>query len=314
MQQSGASKKTINPSAYIALADALRAVYWNKAHFEGYVRGMLQDYSELLARLDFNKTKKETAWQLVNLLRTNEGRYLDVAVALMLDIAAMDRFPNLEQQPDGADMVATAVAAVTELRRWTGKQQELIKEHEEHAAAIAESAKTAQSNRAFAEAHEDLKQRFFLMHSATDPHKRGTQFEGFINELFGLYDLDPRASYILEHEQIDGSFIYDTDHYVLEAKWWNKAIGRPLLDVFKTNIERKGKNTLGLYISMSGYTSDALAVYGYSTPFIAVDGSDFMAVLEQRIRLDELIARKRKHASQTGHCFLPVSDIFSGLE
>ncbi|GAA3140404.1 restriction endonuclease [Streptomyces echinatus] len=106
------------------------------------------------------------------------------------------------------------------------------------------------------------------------------------------------------------------DHYVLEAKWWKDAIGRPLLDVFKANIERKGKNTVGLYISMSGFTSDALDsyaldVYAYSTPLITMDGLDFMAVLDQRIRLDELMRRKTRHASETGHCSLPVAKIFS---
>ncbi|MFF0568445.1 restriction endonuclease [Streptomyces sp. NPDC004041] len=312
--QQGARNKKINPSAYNALAYALWRVIWNKDEFERYVRGMLQDHSELLARLDFGRTKRETAGELVDLLRANEARYLDVTVALMLDIAGMDRFPNLERQVDGAEKVALAEAAVAELRRWTGKQQEIIKEHEEHAASIAESAKQAQAIRAFTEAHEDLKQRFLVMHSATDKHQRGRDFEGFINEVFALYDLEPRASYSLEYEQIDGAFSLDTDHYVLEAKWWAERIGRPLLDIFKANIERKGKNTLGLYVSMSGFTSDALDVYAYSTPFITMDGGDFMAVLEQRIRLDELMRRKKRHASETGHCYLPVSKIFSESE
>ncbi len=152
------------------------------------------------------------------------------------------------------------------------------------------------------------------MHSSADPHSRGTEFEGFINRLFGLYDLEPRASYNLAHEQIDGAFSFDTDHYVLEAKWWNKPIGRPLLDIFKANIERKAKNTLGLYVSMSSFTADALAVYSFSTPFITMDGLDFMAVLDQRIRLDDLIARKKRHASETGHCYLPVVEIFKEAE
>jgi hypothetical protein len=314
VQEFSSRKKSINPNAYNALADALTVIFWNKPPFERYLRGMLKDYSELLATLDFKATKREAAGRLTNLLHANEDRYLDVTVALMLDIAGMDRFPNLEQQVDGVDMVAKAEAAVSELRRWTSKQQEAIKEHEAHAVTIAESAKKAQQVRLFNDDHEELKQAFFLMHAATDPHKRGIDFEGFINKLFRLYDLEPRASYSLEHEQIDGAFSFDTDHYVLEAKWWKGAIGRPLLDVFKTNIERKGKNTLGLYISMSGFTSDALEMYGYSTPFIAMDGGDFMAVLEQRIRLDDLIARKKRHASETGHCFLPVSKIFSGTE
>ncbi|MEU3375479.1 restriction endonuclease [Streptomyces sp. NPDC006660] len=314
MQQDGARNKTIPASAYNALAYALWRVIWNKDDFERYVRGMLRDHSELLARLDFGRTKRETSGELVNLLQASEARYLDVSVALMLDIAGMDRFPNLERQVDSTEKVALAEAAVAELRRWTGKQQEIIKEHEEHAAAIAESAKKAQVIRAFTEAHEDLKQRFLVMHAAADKHQRGRDFEGFINALFALYDLEPRAAYILEHEQIDGAFSFDTDHYVLEAKWWAERIGRRELDVFKTNIERKGKNTLGLYVSMSGFTSDALAVYSLSTPFITMDGGDFMAVLDQRIRLEELLAAKRKHASQTGHCHLPVSKIFSESE
>ncbi|MBA2807198.1 restriction endonuclease [Streptomyces sp. KM273126] len=308
------ARKTMNPSAYLALIEALTAIFWNKKPFEMYIRAMLKDHSELLARLDFAATKREVSGQLVDLLRANEARYLDLTVALMLDIAVMETFPNLNSQSDSEIMVAKATAAVAELKRWTAKQREVIAEHEAHAASIAESAKKAQEGRAFAEAHEDLKQRFIAMHGATDVHQRGRDFEGFINELFALYDLEPRASYSLDHEQIDGAFSFDTDHYVLEAKWWKETIGRSLLDVFKTNIERKGKNTLGLYISMSGFTSDALVVYSYSTPFITMDGLDFMAVLDQRIRLEELMRRKRRHASETGHCSLPVAKIISETE
>ncbi|MFJ6523384.1 restriction endonuclease [Streptomyces filamentosus] len=310
--QSDARKKTLNPSAYLALVEALSVIFWNKAPFQTYVRGMLKDHSELLPRLDFAATKREVSGQLVDLLRVNEARYLDLTVALMLDIASMETFPNLASQVDADDMTKKAKAAVAELKRWTAKQREVMAEHEEHAAAIAQSAKKAQDGRAFAQAHDDLKQRFLVLHSAVNPHKRGSEFERFINELFSLYDMEPRASYVMEHEQIDGAFAFDTDHYVLEAKWWKEAIGRRELDVFKSNIERKGKNTLGLYVSMSGFTSDAVAVYSFSTPFITMDGLDFMAVLEQRIRLDELVRRKKRHASETGHCSLPVAEILSG--
>lgn len=310
----GAGKKTINPQAYNALADALTVVYWNKPPFERYVRGMLSSCTEILARLDFKQTKRETSGLLVDLLRANEHRYLDVTVALMLDLAAMDRFPNLEQQQDGAVMVARAREAVAELRRWTEKQRATIQEQQQHGADIAANVQKARDDRLFAEDHEALKLRFLQMHAATDPHQRGRDFEGFINELFALYDLEPRASYVMEYEQIDGAFVFETDYYVLEAKWLNKPAGRPLLDVFKNNIERKGKNTLGLYISTSGFTSDALQVYSFSTPFITMDGSDFMAVLEQRIRLNELIAHKKAHASQTGHCYLSAAAIFARSE
>ncbi|MGW2031656.1 restriction endonuclease [Streptomyces sp. NPDC001811] len=310
-QSGGAHRKSINPSAYNALADALAVIHWNKRPFERYVRAMLQHHSELLALLNFSETKRETAGALVDRLRANETRYMDLTLALMLDISEMETFSNLEQQVDRRELVAKAEAAVRELRHWVGKQQELIKEHEEHATTLAKEAENAEASRKFSEAHCELRQRFLTLHAASDPHARGTQFEGFINDLFALYDLEPRASYSLEHEQVDGAFSFDTDHYVLEAKWWKERIGRPLLDIFKSNIERKAKNTLGFYISMSGFTSDALAVYSFSTPFITMDGADFVAVLEERIRLDELIHHKKRHASETGHCYFPVRDILS---
>ena len=217
-----ARNKTVNPQAYIALADALTAVYWNKPPFELYVRGMLASCSEILAQLNFDQTKRESSNHLVNLLRANEACYLDVTIALMVDLANMERFPNLEQQVDGTAMIAKAKAAVAELRTWTEKQRQTIQEREAYAASIAADAKEAMESRLFASDHEALKLRFLEMHTATDPHQRGRDFESFINELFKLYDLEPRASYNMEHEQIDGAFLHETDHYVLEAKWLNK--------------------------------------------------------------------------------------------
>jgi hypothetical protein len=47
---------------------------------------------------------------------------------------------------------------------------------------------------------------------------------------------------------------------------------------------------------VSGFTSDALQEYSASTPFITLEGGDLMAVLEERIPLDE-----------TGECYFPAS-------
>jgi len=143
-----------------------------------------------------------------------------------------------------------------------------------------------------------------------NPQARGKAFEGFLNQLFGLFDLEPRAAYSLEREQIDGAFSFDTDDYILEARWWQQPIGREHLDVFKTKVSRKGKNALGLYISMSGFTQDALQEYSDSTPFTTMDGVDLVAVLEEQVRLDDMLRRKKRHANETGECHFPASRMF----
>lgn len=152
-------RENLNPTAYNALADALTVIYWNKSPFERYLRGMPRNHSELVAQLGFRATKRETSGLLVDLLRANEVRYFDVTLELMLDVAELERFPDLEQQVDRAEMVAKAQAAAEELRRWTKKLRESVKEHRDHAAAMAASAQAARDTRLFAEDHEVLKRR-----------------------------------------------------------------------------------------------------------------------------------------------------------
>ena len=68
----------------------------------------------------------------------------------------------------------------------------------------------------------------------------------------------------------------------------------------------RGKNALGLFVSVNGYTVGDLDLYAHSTPFLAMDGSDLMCVLEQRLRLDDLLRRKKRFANETGHCLFPA--------
>jgi hypothetical protein len=299
----------IDPRAYNALADALAVIYWNKPPWARYLRGVLRDVPEILSGLDFHgPTKRETAGEIVDRLMADEGKYQAVTISLMLSVAKMDSFPNLQSQQDGARLVSQAKQAVAELRKWTNHHQAIIDEHGKYAADIAKASEEASKNRAFSGSIKRLKDQFLAMHGdSSNPQARGKAFEGFLNQLFGLFDLEPRAAYSLEREQIDGAFSFDTDDYILEARWWQEPIGRDHLDVFKTKISRKGKNALGLYISVSGFTKDALEEYRDSTPFVTMDGMDIMAVLEERVRLDDMLKRKKRHANETGECHFPAT-------
>jgi hypothetical protein len=303
--------KRIDARAYNALADALAVIFWNKQPLGRYLRGMLRDVPELLADLDFyGETKRETTGRLVDHLLDEESKYQAVTVSLMLDVAAMDSFPNLEGHEDSTQLIANARRAVAALRTWTERQQALVDEYQQHARDIAAAAAKAATSRAFSASIQTLRDQFLALHAdASNPQARGKAFEGFLNELFGLFDLTPRAAYSLEREQIDGAFSFDTDDYILEARWWQEPIGREHLDVFKSKISRKGKNALGLYISVSGFTGDALEEYSASTPFITMEGGDLMAVLDERIALDDLLRRKKRHANETGECYFPASRV-----
>lgn len=299
----------VDPLAYNALADALAVIYWYKNPLARFLRAALRDVPEILMQLDLNAPKRETAGRLVELLMANEVRYQDITIALMLTVAKMDTFPDLAKHEDADRLTAQAQAAVAEVRRWTERHQEIRDAHEEYARTIATDAEAAKRNRSFSEALGALRAQFLGLNSMSEAHARGRALETFLNELFRLFDLDPRAAYSLEREQIDGALSFDTDDYVLEAKWWKTPMSRESLDVFATKVRRKGKNALGLYVAINGFTSDALHEYADSTPFITMDGMDLIAVLDERIRLDDLLRHKRRHMNETGSCHYSASQM-----
>ncbi|HEU5026199.1 MAG TPA: restriction endonuclease [Spirillospora sp.] len=300
------SRKKIAPLAYNALAEALSLIFWYKKSLGRFLRAALREYPELLAGLDLeNAPKRETADVLVSRLMENEAKYQSVSISLMIQISTMENFRELEQLED-LNWLERAQSAVADLNELTAKHREIAEEHARFAQELADAVEEAERGRAISKALDQLKQDFAVLHSYENPQERGRKFEGFINELFSLFDLNPRAAYSLELEQIDGSFSFDTDDYVLEAKWLKGVVSREQLDVFKSKIERKGKNALGLYVSINGYSSDALKQYESSSSFITMDGSDIYLILDGRVRLDDLLLRKKRHVNETGNCYFPA--------
>jgi hypothetical protein len=296
----------IAPGAYQALREALSRAFWYKRNFETYLRMALRDHPELLAGLNFGDVKRWVAHDLVDRLATREDRYQQVTLQLMTEIASMESFPDLESLDDAETRVVDARKAVTELRRWTQEYSDAISEQEKIEAELAAAAQQAEMERKFSDGLEVLKLRFMELFAMSDPHERGYAFQGFLDQLFDMFDLEPRLSYDLPHEEIDGSFSFDTDDYIIEARWRKEAANPTDADRFAKKIERKSKNALGLFISVNGFTEGVFADYARETPFFAMDGADLLCVLEQRVRLAALLRRKKRHANETGHCFFPA--------
>jgi hypothetical protein len=40
-----------------------------------------------------------------------------------------------------------------------------------------------------------------------------------------------------------------------------------------------------------------------------MDGGDLMAILDERIRLDDMLRRKKRHMNETGSCYFPASEM-----
>ncbi len=105
----------------------------NKRPFETLLRTALREHPELLAGLNFGEPKRAVADRLVDRLVSHEQRYQEVTLRLMLEIASMTTFTNIEQLKDPGDRalrLGEARAAVERLRadrtvrRWAGDSGE----------------------------------------------------------------------------------------------------------------------------------------------------------------------------------------------
>jgi hypothetical protein len=303
-------EKRLSESAWDALLEALAVFYWYKSDLEAFLRAELAGAPDLLAQLSFSTTKRQVAAQTVSLLRSQEGRYQPITIDLLVRLAGFDRrFPRLARLDDGQAKVVAAQAALDDVLAVvdTYSEQAALREKIREEATRARQA--AEQRRSHEGLLLDLKDRFLQLQAMTDRHARGRQFETLLNELFDLADLHPRAAYSLQHEQIDGAFTFQTDDYLLEAKWWAEPLQPKHLSDFKAKIDSKAKHVLGLLVAVNGYTHGAIEVHSHGTPLVLMDGTDLYAVLDGRISFSELLERKRRYAAETGVPMLSVSQM-----
>ncbi|MFL7866265.1 MULTISPECIES: TOPRIM nucleotidyl transferase/hydrolase domain-containing protein [Vibrio] len=127
--------------------------------------------------------------------------------------------------------------------------------------------------------------------------KRGYAFEEILKSCLEHEQLDPRASYKAEGEQIDGSFFLDGSIFLLEAKWHKDELPASAIYQFKGKVDGKLAGTIGVFISMSGYSKDAVdaLTLGKSLNIILfgkedidaaiIGGSSFRSVLKSKLRI-----------------------------
>lgn len=149
-----------------------------------------------------------------------------------------------------------------------------------------------------------------LLISTLAPQARGYAFEGFLKNLFDTFHLSAQDPFRLRGEQIDGSFQFGNETYLVEAKWHGQPIGVAELHTFHGKIEQKAAWTRGLFVSNSGFSEDGLAAFGRGKRVVCMDGLDLYDMLERGIPLTRVLEQKIRRAAETGSPFIRVRDLF----
>ncbi|MFA1625294.1 restriction endonuclease [Rhizobium mongolense] len=138
---------------------------------------------------------------------------------------------------------------------------------------------------------------------------RGYRFERLINALLEFDGLDPRMGYQVSGEQIDGSFFLDGSVLLFEAKWHSKPVPASTLYQFKGKVDGKLVGTVGIFISMSGYSEEAVEAlaHGKTLNLVLFGKDDMDAVIKKSLGFKAVLKRKLRDAAEAGLIYSPMS-------
>jgi hypothetical protein len=304
-------KKVISPVAINALSDALTNIYWYKSELRSFITNIISDQN-ILIRLNWGDYKRNIVSALMTLLSKNQEVYQNDLLRLMTEVCKMEDFSHLERLDGGKEKARAARQSVEALKKHVAGHvdlvEELKKQEERRKSAYEKSLKIKDVQAKL----NEIKLSYYTLISSTNHQARGFALEKIIKELFSLFDLDPKAAFRIEGEQIDGAFTFENTDYLFEAKWEQSLCDIQDLDAFSGKLSRKLDNTLGLFCSINGFSENAVRTHSTGRRLmILMDGSDLMAVLEGRIDLIQLLLRKRRHASQTGNIYLKIHEVLT---
>jgi hypothetical protein len=303
------NSKRISPAVLLALKEALTTIYWYKHDLKRFLCASLSN-SPFIATLNWSEVKRDIAWEVVDRLSRDQENNQAVLLLLIQQVSEVNDFSHLLRLDDGTAKAQRAQLAVEALRKQIHGIDQLLVSHAEIENKRQQYHIEQQRLTGLHATLGELQREYMALLTSTNHQSRGFAFEKLLRKLFEVYDLDPKASFRVIGEQIDGAFTFENTDYLLEAKWQTVPVSIEALDALQAKVMRKLENTLGLFISINGFSEDAISAFTRNRPQLFLcDGADLMAVLEYRISLHDLLIRKRREASQTGNIYLPASSM-----
>lgn len=155
--------------------------------------------------------------------------------------------------------------------------------------------------------HELIKQlqHLLLMYDSIsvkseNPQSRGIGLEDIINRLFNAYDLTEQLTVMQAFrrndngEQIDGAFKLDGWHYIVEMKWTSQVSGIRELDSLYGKVSRSGKQTMGVFISINGWSTHVVDLLKQNPDksIFLMSGYDLRVALSRNVDLIKMLHKK----------------------
>ena len=294
----------ITPNLIELTREALLASFWRKKSLVNFLR-----QHGIHASLNSDKeSKRDLVDRLFpDLHKSDQGKKNIFEIVKSLREKTI--FPDLKNWEDSAFKEEKAKQAISDLRNYCEKQEKdimsekEIKENKKKSREIAQKIRKKQTN------INNLKDELDSLIKSIGTQEAGYKFEEWFHKLLDFCEIEHKKPYKSNYRQMDGSLTHQGTTYLLELKFTEKQIGTEPIDSIKAKVDKMADNTMGIVVSMSGYTEGAKATAsGPKTTLLLLDFGHIYSFLTGSItKFSDIIERIRRHASQTGESYLDIN-------
>lgn len=295
--------------------DACHRAFWRKKVFVDFLIYEGVPREKAVPVLSSRDSKAYFLNALFSDMLTNDPT---LANTVILNIARalvkMTFFHDLSTAPEESELkIEEAEAAIARLRPELEKVEQALRAESQASAKREEASKIREKNILSQATLEKFKDRLFALYSGIGTQKAGYEFETWLFDFFAYAKLESRGPYRdPSGRQVDGALTLDGTHYLVEAKFTKNPTESPDIDIFLGKLKNKADNTMGIFISISGFTEGAKQDASEGrTLLLLIDGLHlFSLVFTGQITINDLIRKIRRHASETGLSYMDTGKFF----
>lgn len=289
----------------LAYEAALKS-FWRKNALRKFLRECHISES-FFATWDTEESKRGFLDRVFEELQKND-RGKSVIVKIALSLADQTTFPDLRHWEDSDQKISEAAKAVKDLKYYLDRQNKEIKTEKEKEAAKEKARKERAKIQRNQTDLKKLQERLNALHSSIGTKQAGYDFQDWFYDLLDFCEISNRQPYVSNGRQIDGSLTHEGTTYLVELKFTGNQAGATDIDSLYKKVISKADNTMGIMVSISGYSSVAIVeASGEKTPLLLMDHNHLYYVLSGTMKMGDVIERLRRHASQTAESYLPVN-------
>lgn len=192
--------------------------------------------------------KRFVAQALINILHES-GSEGDEIIGRLISELSNGMFPNAN--PSGMAAI-NQLKSIAERDHHRKRKEAQEKERKRKALQEARESERSRAHIQREKERDSFLAEFGALMEEENSQRRGYALEKFLKRLFDFEELQPRGSFRIKGEQIDGSILWNGNIHLVEAKWQQAPVAGAEFGAFQFKLEGKSADTRGLFISIFG--------------------------------------------------------------